>query len=105
MSVPPPRRQIPRTYASYVPHPPVAAHTARAFPPPQYLSHAYPPPHALTGAHLGLRDDDEDDNEGYGRRSLLPMPLPAVRSFRPPPMLPRGRTSAGFPQPVYARPY
>ena len=116
----------PRTYASYVPHPAAARtgapmmtmmspynnnnyHVA-----PTTAAYYYPPYHP-TGAAMRAYEDDEDDEDNrrcmrsaaaYAARAASVMrPLPDVRSYVPPSVAARPRSTAGsggFPRPVYA---
>ena len=116
----------PRTYASYVPHPAAARtgapmmtmmspynnnyHVA-----PTTAAYYYPPYHP-TGAAMRAYEDDEDNEEdnrrcmrsaaAYAARAASVMrPLPDVRSYVPPSVAARPRSTAGsggFPRPVYA---
>ena len=116
----------PRTYASYVPHPAAARtgapmmtmmspynnnnyHVA-----PTTAAYYYPPYHP-TGAAMRAYEDDDDDEDNrrcmrsaaaYAARAASVMrPLPDVRSYVPPSVAARPRSTAGsggFPRPVYA---
>lgn len=116
----------PRTYASYVPHPAAARtgapmmtmmspynnnnyHVA-----PTTAAYYYPPYHP-TGAAMRAYEDEDDDEDNrrcmrsaaaYAARAASVMrPLPDVRSYVPPSVAARPRSTAGsggFPRPVYA---
>ena len=116
----------PRTYASYVPHPAAArtgapmmtmmspynnnnSHVA-----PTTAAYYYPPYHP-TGAAMRAYEDEDDDEDNrrcmrsaaaYAARAASVMrPLPDVRSYVPPSVAARPRSTAGsggFPRPVYA---
>ena len=111
----------PRTYASYVPHPAAARTGAPMMMMSPYINYhvaptaAYYPPYHPTGAALRAYEDEDDDEDNrrcmrsaaaYAARAASVMrPLPDVRSYVPPSVAARPRSTAGsggFPRPVYA---